>query len=79
MLWMLVMVTASGTPIPTGMTYSTLDACYADEDKVAAEYARYYNSQAKAGASKESLGLIGSRMLRGLCVPHPPPKPSGSN
>lgn len=79
MLWMLVMMTTGGTPIPTGMTYSSLDSCYTAEGKVAAEYARYFNAQVKAGVSKQSLELIQSRMLRGICVPHEPPKKLNSN
>jgi hypothetical protein len=79
MLWMLVMMTTGGTPIPTGMTFPSLDACYAAEDKVAGEYVRYYNTRQKAGASKQSLELIQSRMLRGICVPHQPIRESDSN
>ena len=43
MLWMLVVLTVSGTPIDTGLSYDSLDACYAAEDKMASEYAKHYN------------------------------------
>ena len=76
MFWTLVVLTTAGAPIPTGLVYDTLDACYAAEDAMAAEYTRYYNAHSKAGASAASMDLIRSRMLRGICVPHEPPNRS---
>jgi hypothetical protein len=37
MKWMLMIVALGTTPIQTNLMYDSLDACYAAEDKIAAE------------------------------------------
>lgn len=75
MYWTLVVLTLSGTPIPTGMSYSSLDACYAAEDKMAAEYSRYYNDWAGRNKPQVVPDFMRQRLMRGVCVPHDPKAP----
>lgn len=71
MKWALVMMAMGTTPIQTNMLYDDLPACYAAEEKIAAEYTNAFNQWTKT-SSEEALipPFIRQRVMRGICVPH---------
>ena len=47
MKWVLVMMAMGTTPIQTNLTYDDLQACYAAEEKISAEYTNAFNQWIK--------------------------------
>lgn len=72
MKWALVIMIMGQHPIETGMTYSTLGACYTAEDAVAAQVSEYINGWMKERKTPITAGLpdfMEQRAYRGVCVP----------
>jgi hypothetical protein len=71
MKWMLVVMALGTTPIQTGLVFDSLDACYAAEDKMAAEYTKYYNDWATRNKDRYPTppAFMTQRLMRGVCVP----------
>jgi hypothetical protein len=70
MKWMLMIVALGTTPIQTNSMYDSLDACYAAEDKIAAEYARTFSRWIEANPGRAVPQFIKQRPARGICIPH---------
>jgi hypothetical protein len=70
MKWTLVVMALGTTPIPTNLVYETLEACYAAEERMAADYARYHNEWLAKNPARPVPTFITPRLARGVCVPH---------
>jgi hypothetical protein len=70
MKWTLVVMALGTTPIPTNLVYETLDACYAAEDHMAGEYAKFYNDWLTRNPARPVPPFITQRLARGVCIPH---------
>jgi hypothetical protein len=60
----------STTPIQTNLMYDSLDACYAAEDKIEAEYARTFSQWIEANPGRAVPQFIKQRPARAICIPH---------
>ncbi len=71
MKWALVMMAMGTTPIQTNMLYDDLPACYAAEEKIAAEYTNAFNQWTKTSGEEALIPpFIRQRVMRGVCVPY---------
>ncbi len=68
MKWVLIAIVMN-TPIKTDMVFNSLSDCLAAEGQMRKEWAEQYSQAQKAGASRESLGLMSSQMTKGTCMP----------
>ena len=67
----LVMMAMGTTPIQTNLTYDDLQACYAAEEKISAEYTNAFNQWIKTNGEETLIPpFIRQRVLRGICAPH---------
>jgi hypothetical protein len=73
MFWTLVVMTLGGAPLPTGLVFDSLDACYQAEERMASEQSSFHNAQVGRGAAAlEATQARRQVMGRGICVPHSP-------
>jgi hypothetical protein len=71
MKWALVMMAMGTTPIQTNLVYDDLQACYAAEEKIAAEYADVFNQWLKTNGDTSLVPpYVKQRVMRGVCTPH---------
>ena len=71
MKWALVMMAMGTTPIQTNLVYDDLQACYAAEEKIAAEYADVFNQWLKTNGDTSLVPpYVKQRVMRGICTPH---------
>jgi hypothetical protein len=71
MKWALVMMAMGTTPIQTNLVYDDLQACYAAEEKIGAEYTNAFNQWIKANGEESLIPpFVKQRIMRGVCVPH---------
>jgi hypothetical protein len=71
MKWALVMMAMGTTPIQTNLVYDDLQACYAAEEKIAAEYADVFNQWLKRNGDTSLVPpYVKQRVMRGICTPH---------
>ncbi len=68
MKWLLVVIVMN-SPVKTDLTFATLAECLAAEGQMRKEWAEIYTRTQKAGAERETLGLLSSQMTKGTCVP----------
>ena len=68
MKWLLVVIVMN-SPLKTDLVFSTLSECLSAETQMRKEWADIYNQTKKAGAEKETLGMLSSQMTRGTCIP----------
>ena len=54
MKWALVMLAMGTTPIQTNLPYDDLPACYAAEEKIAAQYVDVFNQWLKMNGDSSS-------------------------
>lgn len=73
MNWMLVVLALGTTPVQTNLIYDNLPACYAAEDRMAAEYVKSYNDWVARNKDRPVPDFITRRLARGICVPHSGP------
>jgi hypothetical protein len=72
--WMLVVMVFGTAPVPTGISFDTLQACWSAEEAMRSDYASAYNTWEKwAKTQSLSQDIINNRakqMLQaGVCVP----------
>ena len=71
MKWAFVMMAMGTTPIQTNLVYDDLQACYAAEEKIAAEYADVFNQWLKTNGDTSLVPqYVKQRVMRGVCTPH---------
>ena len=71
MKWALVMMAIGTTPIHTNLLYDDLQACYAAEEKISADYTNAFNQWVKANGDETLIPpFIKQRVMRGICAPH---------
>jgi hypothetical protein len=65
------MMAMGTTPIQTNLVYDDLQACYAAEEKIAAEYADVFNQWLKTNGNTSLVPpYVKQRVMRGVCTPH---------
>jgi hypothetical protein len=65
------MMAMGTTPIQTNLVYDDLQACYAAEEKIAAEYADVFNQWLKTNGDTSLVPpYVKQRVMRGICTPH---------
>ena len=69
MHWTLIVLTLGGTPVSTGMTFTDIDSCYAAEEQMANEYARYFNDWKVRSKTEGIPDFWRERLMRGVCIP----------
>lgn len=68
MKWLLVVIVMN-SPLKTDLVFNSLSECLAAETQMRKDWADTYNQTKKAGAEKETLGMLSSQMTKGTCIP----------
>lgn len=68
MKWLLIVIVMN-SPLKTDLVFNSLSECLVAETQMRKEWTNIYNQTKKAGAEKETLGMLSSQMTRGTCIP----------
>ena len=68
MKWLLVAIIMNA-PVKTDLVFNSLSDCLSAESQMRKEWTELYSQTQKAGAAKETLGLMSSQMTKGTCIP----------